>query len=296
MPYTNSHASNAHSQIRWAFFINLSFTCLEIAGAFWTHSLAILSDALHDLGDSLAIGIAWILEKHAHKKKIKGYTYGLRRLSLLSAFINTIILIVGSIFILLRAIPRLFNPEAVHAPGMLLFAIAGILVNGIAALKLRNQTTYNARIVTWHLFEDVLGWAAVLIVSIILLIWDIPILDPLLSITITLYIAYHMFQHIRKIGRLFLQAIPADIDMNHLEKILLDHDQIQELHDIHLWSLDGENHILSIHVVVGETIEQKGIIELKSWIRQQSEKMNIEHVTIEIEYYFEECDYNEKIF
>lgn len=296
MSHSHTHTSHAHTQIRWAFFINLTFTCIEIAGAFWTQSMAILSDALHDLGDSLSIAIAWFLEKQANKTKVKGYTYGLRRLSLLAALINTIILLIGSVYILSKAIPRLLNPQAVHAQGMLLFAIAGVLVNGIAALKLRRQTTYNARIVTWHLFEDVLGWAAVLIVSIILLFRDIPVLDPVLSILITLYIGYHMVGHIQKIGRLFLQAIPGNINMDELQNNLLDHKDILALHDIHLWSMDGEKHVLSVHVVVQNAIKSDQIIRLKNWIRHQTGHMNIEHVTIEIEYEKEKCHYIDKIF
>lgn len=170
----------------FAFFLNLGFTILEIIGGLWTNSLAVLSDALHDLGDSLALGLAWYLERYSQRASDKVYSYGYGRFSLLGALINSVILIGGSLYILSEAVPRILAPEATNAPGMLFLALVGIAVNGLALFRLKGSQSLNVQMVTWHFLEDALGWVAVLLVSLILLFTNAYILDPILSILITL--------------------------------------------------------------------------------------------------------------
>lgn len=184
------HDHRAHQSgknIKVAFFLNLAFTILEIFGGLWTNSMAILSDALHDLGDSISLGAAWYLEKYSEKAPDSTFSYGYGRFSLLGALISSIVLVIGAVIILSQVIPRLIDPQEVHPQGMLGLAVLGIIVNGIAAIRLRKGSTLNEKVASWHLLEDVLGWVAVLIVSIVLLIKDIPILDPILSLVITFF-------------------------------------------------------------------------------------------------------------
>ncbi|MFH2055081.1 MAG: cation diffusion facilitator family transporter, partial [bacterium] len=179
---SDQHVHSGLKNLRLAFFLNFGFAILEIGGGLWTNSVAILSDAVHDLGDSLAIASAWFLEKRSQRGGDQKYSYGYRRFSVLGAAINAVVLLVGSFFVLSEAISRLFQPEQSLAEGMIAFAVVGILVNGVAVLRLRGQTSLNASMVAWHLLEDVLGWTAVLVVGVTLLFTDIPILDPILSI------------------------------------------------------------------------------------------------------------------
>ena len=188
MGHHHHHHSHSSGNIKTAFFLNFGFTILEIIGGILTNSIAILSDALHDLGDSISLGIAWYLDNFSKKDSTSRYSYGYRRFSLLGALINSLVLIGGSLFILSEAIPRILNPEEAHAPGMIAFAILGVIVNGAAVLKLKDDKSMNAKVVAWHLMEDVLGWVAVLIVGITLLFVNLPVLDPILSILITLYV------------------------------------------------------------------------------------------------------------
>ena len=206
----HNHTDKA-DHVQLAFFLNLSFAILEIAGGVWTNSMAILSDALHDLGDTFSLGLAWILERYSKKKRDHKYSYGYKRFSLLGAFVNIVILLGGSLFILSQAVPRLLHPQSAHAPGMVIFALIGICVNGFAMLKLRHSHSMNARIVALHMLEDMLGWAAVLIVSIVLLFTDSFILDPLLSIIITSIILINVVRNLKKTAALFLQASPDNI-------------------------------------------------------------------------------------
>ncbi len=275
--------------LRLAFFLNLGFALLEIGGGLWTNSLAIVSDALHDLGDSVALGLSWYLDRYSKRSEDVRYTYGYRRFSLLGALVNALILIGGSVAILTEAIPRLLNPEPPHASGMLAFAIAGIVVNGFAALRVRQGKSMNAQMVAWHLLEDVLGWGAVLIVSVLLLIWDVPVLDPLLSVGITLYVLYNVVANLRKTLALFLQAVPEAIDIPKVERELRDLPHVEDVHHTHVWSLDGERHVLSTHVLIGADATKETAIAVKCWVREIVHQMDLEHVTVEIEYAGETC-------
>lgn len=207
------HVDTSTGKIKTAFFLNFVFTIIEIIGGLLTNSMAILSDALHDLGDSLSLGLAWFLQKFSKKGTSESFSFGYRRFSLLAALINSIVLIVGSVFIITEAVPRLFNPPEPHAGGMLAVAVLGIIINGAAVFRLRGGDSMNQKVLSWHLLEDVLGWAAVLFVSILMLFFDLPVLDPLASIGITIFILYNVIKNLVQTMKLFLEAVPADVDL-----------------------------------------------------------------------------------
>ncbi|QCR23143.1 cation diffusion facilitator family transporter [Pontibacter sp. SGAir0037] len=277
------HHHQASNNIKVAFFLNLSFAVFEIVGGLWINSMAILSDALHDLGDSLSLGLAWYFERLSKKGRDHSYSYGYKRFSLLGAVINSVILLAGSVLVLLVAIPRLFHPEAVHAPGMILFAVAGILVNGIAALRLNKGTSLNEKVVMLHLLEDIFGWAAVLAGGIIMYFFDLPVIDPLLSLVITCFILYNVVKNLREGLKILLQATPAHIEMPALEQRLEKLPEIRSVHDLHLWTLDGTNHILTMHAVVDPQVSLDQSEEIKQRIRTAMADLEIHHVTIELE-------------
>ena len=290
MPPTDR--STTSRNIRIVFILNLLFTAIEIIGGFWTNSMAILSDALHDLGDSFALGITLILDKLSHRVSDEKYSYGYQRFNLLAALINTIILVIGSIFIFSEAIPRLSHPEHSNAQGMVIFAIIGIAVNGAAALRLRGSKSQNTKIIAWHLLEDVLGWTAVLIVAFVLLFKDIHILDPLLSILITAYVLYNVLKNLKKTLSLFMQGVPEDIEIKKLEENILNQPRVKSVHHTHIWSLDGENHVLTTHVVVFKHTTRIQINQIKKSIIALISGHHFEHTTIEIEYEDENCNMN----
>ena len=291
----HEHVDNHNHQhadlgnIRLAFFLNLIFTILEIFGGLWTNSLAILADAIHDLGDSFALGSAWFLERLSMKKGDALYSYGYRRFSLLGALISATLLIAGSVFILLHAIPRIFHPQHSYAPGMVLFALIGIAVNGAAVLRLKGSTGINAKMVAWHLLEDVLGWSAVLAVSLILLIRDISFLDPLLSCLITAYVLFNVLKNLGNTFGIFMQGVPAGTDIEAIEKSLRCIEHVMGTHHTHIWSLDGTHHVLTTHVVVDQEATREDILKIKGHIRAILDSHDMIHSTVEIEYAGEEC-------
>ena len=281
--------SDPTSPVRVAFFLNLGFTILEVVGGLWTNSLAILSDALHDLGDSVSIGVAWYLERLSAKGKNRRFSYGYRRLSLLASLITATVLLSGALFVLTEAIPRLIRPQHSNAQGMLLFSIVGIVVNGVAAFRLRGGKTMNARMIAWHLIEDVLGWVAVLVVSLMLLLRDIHILDPILSILIMVYVLYNVARNLRETVALFLQAVPGSLDIDAIEQRLRAIPEVRSMHHTHIWSLDGQHHVLTTHVVVAEATPKDRILRVKRAFKDIAEGIGLEHTTLEVEYEDEDC-------
>lgn len=288
----NNHAQRKYrstSNIRMAFFLNLGFTIVEIIGGLWTNSLAITSDALHDLGDSLSLGLSWVLEKYSRKKKDEKYSYGYRRYSLLAALINSLILILGSVYILSEVILRIFNPAQPNAKGMLFFAVGGMVINGIAVLRVRRGRSLNERIITLHLLEDVLGWIAVLVISIVMIFKDIPILDPVLSILVTIYILYNVAVNLKKTFSIFLQAVPAGISIKDIEDKLLKIEKVINVHHTHIWSIDSLNNVLTTHIVVKDNTTKDEIIDIKRRVKEITRSLNLKHSTIEVECESEFC-------
>jgi cobalt-zinc-cadmium efflux system protein len=267
---------------------------LEIAGGIFTNSIAIISDALHDLGDSISIGLAWFLEKYSLKKRDNKYTYGYGRFSLLGALINAVILVIGSTFILANAIPRIIHPQETNAKGMIIFAIVGVIVNGAAVFKLKNEDSMNARVLMLHLVEDVLGWMAILAVAITLLFYPTYILDAILSIIITLYILFNVIMNLRKTISLFLQATPDHIELDLIDEKLKSIDKVISSHHTHVWSLDGANNILTTHLIVSISTTRDEIVRIKSKCKQLFEDLKLTHLTIEIELEDEACLMDDK--
>jgi len=284
------HNENTSSKrMAWAFFLNAGFTIIEFIGGWLTNSTAIMADAVHDLGDSLSIGLAWMLGKLSEKDSSENFSYGYKRFSLLGALINGVVLIVGSVWVLTEAIPKLFNPEMPVVEGMLGLAIMGVVVNGYAALKLSAGKTLNEKILNWHLMEDVLGWIAVLIVSIILMFVEWPILDPILSIAFTVFILLNVFRNLWATIKLFLQASPSAESYQAIRSSLLTFDEISEIHHFHLWSLDGEHHVMTVHLVLNAFITLEDQLKLKNNIATRLEAYNLQHTTIEFEFPNEAC-------
>ncbi len=277
------------SGFRLVFILNLLFTLVEFTGGIFTRSTAIMADAVHDLGDSLSLGLSWWLERKAMRPGDNNFSFGYERFSLLGGVVSAITLFIGAIFVISRAIPRLIHPEQADARGMVVLAVFGILVNGAGVLKMRGATGMNARMVTWHLAEDVLGWVAVLLAGIAMQIWSLPVLDPLLSLLITGFILFQVGRELRHALRVFLQGTPENIDSSALEEALLHLDGVSEIHHMHVWSLDGERNVISVHMVLEKEIPAAGIRALKAEARGLLESLGMYHSTLEVEFPGEDC-------
>ncbi len=284
-----SYKNNSLKNIKIAFLLNISFTIFELVGGYLTNSIAIISDALHDLGDSISLGVSYLLEMKSLKKDNKNYSYGLRRLSLLGAFLNIIVLVSGAVFIIKEAITRFFYPQRTLPEGMFFLALIGVIVNGYGAYRVSKGKNLNEKVISLHLLEDVLGWMAVLIVSVFMIFFKADFLDPTLSILISVFVLVNAVKNFKKILKIFLQGVPEGYEVERIKKVILEDRNILDVHDLHIWTLDGEKHILSAHIVLMGKTEKDGIEKVKSSLKDRLKKEGIEHSTLEIEFNDEVC-------
>jgi cobalt-zinc-cadmium efflux system protein len=147
----------------------------------------------------------------------------------------------------------------------------------------------NSRIVALHLFEDVLGWLAILIVSIIITYTELYVLDPILSIIITIYILYNVFRNLKKTIELFLQAVPDNIDLKTIENDLNSINHVISTHHTHVWSLDGDHHVISTHIVIDEQISKEDLMCIREEIKQKLRQLKFSHSTVEFEFGDKDC-------
>ncbi len=253
------------------------------------NSVAIMSDALHDFGDAIALGLTYFLQRKSEQPGNQSYTYGYKRYSVAGALLTSLILIVGSGFVITEAVERLQDPSMPEPVGMLLFAILGIAVNGAAFFKLRGGINLNQRAVSLHMLEDLLGWAAVLVASVILMFFELPWLDPLLSIAISVYMLAHAFKNAWASVKVLLQANLLDQHVEQVKAQVLSLQHVRDIHALRLWSLDGEHHVLSAHLVVADVDEPEATAFLKQQIRKTLNTFSITEVTLELEHETEAC-------
>jgi len=280
--HDHAHGNNAAAKnIFLALVLNLGFAVIELFGGLYTNSVAILSDALHDFGDAFSLGAAWYLQKISNRPRDHFYSYGYRRFSLLGALVVSAVLLVGVALVIRESIERLMHPAAANAKGMFVLAIVGIAVNGFAALRVKRGHSHNERAVYLHLLEDVLGWIAVLISSIFMIYFNLPFLDPLISLAISVYILANVFRNVRGVVKILLMEVPNHIHLGELEKSIRAMKHVAAIDDLHLWTLDGESHVLTLQVIVSEKITFKELKKIKQKIRSLAEAQSIRHSTIE---------------
>jgi cobalt-zinc-cadmium efflux system protein len=269
-------------RVRLAALLSIAFTILEFFGGIWTNSLAILSDALHDFGDSIALLVSWLFERAARRQPDSSRTFGYQRLSLFSALFSASILIGGSIVIIIQAIPRFFNPELVNAFGMVGIAVIGITFNGAGFFMLRKGESLNEKVLSWHLLEDVLGWIGILVGGVIIYFWKIYLLDPILTIALTAFILYNVTKNLKEAINILMQGVPKHINLEAVKQDIMAIKGVIGLHDIHIWSLEGETDVFTAHVALDD--ETLRIPEpTKQTIKETLQKHHIEHSTIELE-------------
>ena len=286
----HQHHHSSQQGLLVVFLLNLSFTVIEFTGGAYVNSIAILSDAVHDLGDTFAIGFAWVMSKVALKQRDSQFSYGYGRMTLFASLISAGVIISGSVVVIVNAVPRIVEPQAIQTQGMILLAILGILFNSMAFFKMKFSHSINDRLVMWHLLEDALGWCVTLIGAVVIHFWGVLWIDPILAILLALFILRHVVLHLKHALALLMQGIPENVDCQKLEENLLNIQQVSKIHDMHLWSLDGSYHILSLHVVIeqGFTLEEQ--INLKQNIRECAKSFHIQHATIELETEQEQCE------
>ena len=267
-----------------AFLLNLFFAIFEFAGGIFTGSVAIVSDALHDVGDAASIGISYFLEKKSKKQPDEIYTYGYARYSVMGSVLTTVILLVGSCIVVYNAVSRIITPTQIHYNGMIMFAVVGAVVNLCAAFFTREGDSLNQKAVNLHMLEDVLGWAVVLVGAIVMRFTDFSVIDPLLSIGVAVFIFLHAVKNLKEAMDLFLEKTPHGIEVAGIREHILAIDGVLDVHHIHIWSMDGHHHYATMHVVTNGDSPA-----MKEAIREELAEHGIGHATLELEGEEEPC-------
>ena len=268
-----------------AFILNFAFSIFEFVGGALTGSVAIISDAVHDIGDALSIGISYFLERKSKKQPDKIYTYGYARYSVIGSLITTVVLLFGSVAVIYNAVIRIMNPVEINYNGMIVFAIVGATVNFIAAYFTKEGDSLNQKAVNLHMIEDVLGWIVVLVGAVIMRFTDFYIIDPVMSICVAVFIFINATKNLKQAAELFLEKIPSDIDIEQIKQHVLEIDGVCNVHHIHIWSMDGYNNYATMHIVSDENP-----VKIKKEIKEELKEHNISHTTLELETTDEHCD------
>ena len=283
--HNHEHNHKTEENILIAFILNISFSIFEIIGGIITGSIAIISDAIHDAGDAISIGISYFLERKSNKKSDKNYTFGYRRYSIIGALISTCILLIGTFIVIYNAIGRLFNPVDINYNGMIIIAIVGVIINFLAAYFTREGDSLNQHAVNLHMLEDVLGWVVVLIGSIVIKITNFVYLDSIMSIGISIYLIIESIKNLKKIMNILLIKIPEGITVEEVKEKIIKIKEVKDVHHVHIWTIDGEKNYATIHVVADKNIKEE--------IREKLKEIGIHNVTIELETSKEKCNHKE---
>lgn len=262
-----------------AFILNIAFSMFEFLGGTYTGSIAIISDAIHDIGDALGIGLSFLFEKKSKKQPDNNYTYGYSRYSLIGGVITTVILLFGSVAVICNAVRRIIFPAEIDCEGMIVFALVGVCVNLCAAFFTRDGDSLNQKAVNLHMLEDVLGWGIVLLGAVVMKFTDFALIDAFMSIGVAIFILINAIKNLKEITEIFLEKSPCNIEKikEHIKNI----ENVIDVHHIHIWSLDGQNNCATMHVVTN--------CEIKDKIREELYEHGIRHVTLEIEREGEYC-------
>ena len=261
-----------------AFLLNLAFSIFEFAGGLFTNSVAIMSDAVHDLGDALSIGMSYFLEKKSKKNPDATHTYGYKRYSVLGSLITTVILLTGSVFVIVNAVKRLINPVEINYNSMLIFAVIGVVVNLLGAFFTHKGDSLNQKAVNLHMLEDVLGWVVVLVGAVVMKFTDISVIDPLMSIAVAVFILVNTLKNLKKMLDLFLMKTPDSISVEEIEKSVMEIEGVCSVHHVHLISIDSYDIYATMHIVA-----DGDFAEIKHKVKDRLKEKKVSHITLELE-------------
>ena len=271
--------------MRATFVLNFFFSIFELFGGIITGSVAIISDAFHDLGDAVGIAVSYLMERKSKKTTDDVYTYGYARYSVFGSLVTTFILIAGSLVMIYNAAVRLLNPVEINYDRMLIFAVVGVVVNFGAAFFTRDGHSLNEKAVNLHMLEDVLGWTVVLIGAVVMRFTDFWIIDPVMSIAVSLFILVHSIKNLKAGFDVLLEKTPNNVSVSELCEHIKEIGGVIDVHHVHVWTIDGMNSYATLHVVTDADSSA-----VKSAVKEELREHGICHATVELEGQNERCN------
>lgn len=278
------HRAHSEQKILAAFLINLFFALFEAVGGLLSGSIAILSDSLHDLGDAASLLVSYVCEKKSRRKADLQYTFGYTRYSLIGGIFLSVVLICGSVLVIEHSVTRLLHPTPVSYDTMLVFAAVGFFANTVAVVLTHGKGSLNQKAVNLHLWEDVVGWAAVLLSAVVMKLTGFFLLDAIVSLATSIFLIFHSARNFIEALHLFLERVPSGMDLTQVKDALVACEEIEEVHHVHLWALDEVHFCATMHLVTDAESS-----EVKARAREILSSFGIEHATLELESKREFC-------
>lgn len=270
--------------LKFGFVINTTFVVLELVAGLAANSLALVSDAIHNLTDSMSIGFSFLASKFAKRGANERQTYGYGRAAILAATINATILVATAALIYREAYTRFFNPQPVEGKVVAIIALIGIISNSaVAWFASRSRKDLNARVVFLSNIVDVISSALALIAGLLLIFTDLAWIDPAISFVIATMLLVAAWQILREATRVLMEGVPRGLDTNKVRQTITDFAQVSDVDDLHIWSISSDNIALSCHIIADSKNlmdSSKLISDIKNKLAQKHE---INHATIEIQ-------------
>ena len=293
----HTHMKNVRGKkLLWVTLLNFSISLVQVAGGILSNSLSLISDAIHNLGDTSAVFIAFLAGKHANKKPDAQKTFGYKRAEILAALFNSVVLIAICIFLIMEAYERFINPQTIKGGVMLSVAIFGLLANLISVLVLQKEKSrnLNIRAAYLHLLGDTLSSVAVIAGAIAILVWQIYWFDPLITVAVGVYIIYHTWGVVRQTVDILMQTTPRHIDIQEIRQSVEALSQVEDIHHLHVWQMDDEHIHLEAHLNMCKDISLSEAQTVRHNVESiLREKFGINHITLQIEY--KGCEENNEL-
>jgi cobalt-zinc-cadmium efflux system protein len=282
--HARDHARQGRSLIM-SIVLNLGFAVAELVFGLLANSLALVADSVHDASDAVALGLSYFGLKMSERAPNRRRTFGYRKVRILTAFLNALVLVGLTVFIIRAAVVRIMHPEPVKSPILIGMAVLGLVVNGVAVLLLRrDRQSLNIRAAMWHLLEDFLGWIAVLAGGIVIKLTGWYVIDPVLSLAVSAFVIYGAYSVFRESASILIDSTPHDVSFDTVRSFILGFDpQISGLHDLHIWTLGEGERALMAHLVVKDaqvSTFHPMLAKLECALR---DNFGLNHVTLELE-------------
>lgn len=254
----------------------------ELIGGYWTHSLALLSDAWHVLADAAALGLAWLAYHQAKKESSMEKTFGYHRFEVITAFINGLSLLFISAYIMYEAVERMLNPQVVKSKEMFIIASIGLIANGLIAVLLNSSAkdNLNVRSAFLHVLGDALASVGVIIGGLVMLKYQWYVIDPLISVAISLMILKGAWQITKEAFHILMEGAPENVNLSEIVNAVKNIEGVTDVHDLHAWSISGNLNSLSMHVQIG-LADTEEMLKKINWLLK--DEFNITHSTVQVE-------------
>jgi len=296
MSHNHSHNHGSETSEKNLFItmlLNFFITVVEVIGGIISGSLSLISDALHNFSDGIAIIITYIAMRLSKKPKTFKYTFGLKRAEILAAIINASTLIIISFFLIKEAIERFYNPSPITGSIMLIVASLGLAANVIGTLLLKkgSEGNLNIRAAYFHLLSDAVSSLAVIIGAVFIIFFEIYWIDPLLTVLISVYILKETYEIVKESIEIVMMSSPDGIDLNEIKLLVESVDGVKNVHHIHLWKMNDNDTHFESHIDVEDILVSK-TAEIQSEIENLlHSKYDINHTTLQFE--CDKCEFKE---